>query len=485
MPLRCPQLLAASIVVASLAPSRAVAAEPAPAVTVIEGATLLDGNGGPPVPDALVVVAGDRIVAVGRRDQVEVPGAARRIEARGRYLVPGFIDTHAHTVVGPVSYGVENGTPVARVTLDPEVPARTLRSLLAHGVTTIRDPGGDTATLVGVRDAAARGELVGPRLFVAGSVIDRSRIDGLVAQVASAEEVRAEVARQAAAGVDFVKLYATLTPDLMAAGIEEAHAHGLPAIAHTLATTWTEAAGLGLDAVLHILPGSPALLPESEREGYAAELASSRFLYTWFERADLEGPEISEMIDALVAHQVAVDPTLVMWEAIVRGDQEAVTSAPTLALAAPSLAANWRGGFHFNVGWTPEDFPLARAAFAKAQQLARRLHERGVVLTAGTDANNPWVVPGPSFHRELELLSEAGIPPLEVLSIATRNGARALGRLAEFGTIEPGKRADLVLLQADPAASISATRAIDWVMQAGIVLRPAELLAPLAVAAGE
>jgi imidazolonepropionase-like amidohydrolase len=97
------------------------------------------------------------------------------------------------------------------------------------------------------------------------------------------------------------------------------------------------------------------------------------------------------------------------------------------------------------------------------------------LITAGTDANNPWTVAGESFHRELELLVSAGIPPLDVLSIATRNGAKALGRLAEFGTVETGKRADLVLLRDNPLASISATRRVVWVMKNGVRSTPAAI----------
>jgi imidazolonepropionase-like amidohydrolase len=184
------------------------------------------------------------------------------------------------------------------------------------------------------------------------------------------------------------------------------------------------------------------------------------------------------MIDALVTRGVGVDPTLVLWETTARADEPAITASPDLALVPPSLIENWRGGFHFNVGWTPDDFATAESAFERALELARTLHEAGVPLTAGTDANNPWVPPGPSFHRELELLVAAGIPPEDVLTIATRNGAAALGVLPDRGTLEPGKRADMVLLTADPARDIRATRTIEWVMKEGVIHRPEELFPP-------
>jgi hypothetical protein len=188
------------------------------------------------------------------------------------------------------------------------------------------------------------------------------------------------------------------------------------------------------------------------------------------------------MIAALVEAGTTVDPTLVVFDAAFRGNLPDYRESPDLELAAPSLVENWRSLFHFNIGWSPEDFERAQAAWPKVLELTRRLHEAGVLLTAGTDANNPWTVPGPSLHRELELLVDAGIPPLEVLTIATRNGARVLGLEDEMGTVEPGKRADLVLLEADPTRDIRATRAIVWAMKGGEVHRPQALLAEIEAA---
>jgi imidazolonepropionase-like amidohydrolase len=178
----------------------------------------------------------------------------------------------------------------------------------------------------------------------------------------------------------------------------------------------------------------------------------------------------------MAQRRMHLDPTLVVFERGVRGDDPAVIRSPALADASPALLANWRAFFTFSIGWTPDDFARARAAWPKALQLTKRLHDRGVLLTAGTDANNPWTVPGESYHRELELLVESGISPLDVIGIATRNGARALRILDETGTIEAGKRADLVLLRTDPTASISATRGVQWVMTDGVRHDPAAVL---------
>ena len=444
---------------------------------LLHDAVVIDGRGGPASPATSVLVADGRIAGIGPARELEsrYPDAEAR-DLDGRYLVPGFVDAHAHVTLGPVEVSVEGGAPTVRVLDDPEVAPRSLRTLLAHGVTSARDPGGVTAETVRVRDAVASGELLGPRLVVAGAVIDRTPFEGLTTRVESAEEVRAEVRRQAAAGVDLIKLYAWLEPELIRAGVEEARAHGLPAVAHLMNTTWTEGAEIGLHSVLHIVPGSPELLPEAERAAYREEMKTSVFFVTWFERADLDGPEMREAIAALARNRTFLDPTLVAFEPAFFGDRpEQTTARVGLELATPSLAASWPG-FRFDLGWNPQTYRRAQDAWPKVLELTRRLHRAGVRLTAGTDANNPWTVPGPSFHRELELLAEAGIPLADVLGIATRNGAEALGLLEETGTIEVGKSADLVALRENPLERPGATRSIEWVMKDGVLHRPEELL---------
>lgn len=465
----------------SLAVSLAVLAAPisgtarAQSTIVIRGVTVIDGTGAPPRPDAVVAIRDGRIVHLGLASAFRAPREARVIDGRGHWLVPGFIDMHAHIALGPVT-GMGRGAPVA--TLDSTLPSRSLRTLLAHGVTTIRDPGtASTALAVAVRDSVANGRLVGPRVFTAGEVIDASVFPGLVVTARTPQEVRAEVRRQVEVGVDYVKLYASLPPPLVRAGVEEAHAHGKKALVHPFATSWTAAAEAGIDGIVHAVPSSPLLLRPDRRAAFLANFArSTRFMFQWFEYADLSSPELDSMVRAMTAHRVVHDPTLVVFEAMAWGDSARVTEAPELSLAAPSLLANWRADFQLTLGWRPADYDSARAVWPTVLRFVRFLHERGVFLVAGTDANNPWTVPGPSLHRELALLVAAGIPPLDVLRIATRNGAEALGILDEVGTVELGKRADLVLLEADPLTHVGNTRRIAWVMQGGRIHEPAALL---------
>jgi hypothetical protein len=182
------------------------------------------------------------------------------------------------------------------------------------------------------------------------------------------------------------------------------------------------------------------------------------------------------MIRSLLSHRVIHDPTLVIFEAMAWGDDPRVIESPDLRFVAPSLIRNWRTEFTLSSNFKPADYDSAKQAWPAALRFVKQLYDRGVFLVVGTDANNPWVTPGASMHRELELLVDAGIPPLAVLEMATRNGAEALGILDQVGTVEPGKQADLVLLDADPSANISNSRRIAWVMRAGRLWKPAELL---------
>jgi imidazolonepropionase-like amidohydrolase len=141
-----------------------------------------------------------------------------------------------------------------------------------------------------------------------------------------------------------------------------------------------------------------------------------------------------------------------------------------LRYAPASLLQNWRDDFTLTRGWTAADFDSARAVWPRLLAFEKLLYDRGVLVTVGTDANNPWVAPGPSFHRELELLVDAGIPALQVLKLATHNGAEALGLLDSVGTVALGKRADLVVLDANPITDIRNTRRIDLVVQNGRVV---------------
>lgn len=449
----------------------------AAAAFVLTGVTVIDGTGGPALQNATVVIEDGRIAAIGRTGTVTIPAGADVRDARGRFLVPGFVDMHARATYlewSRDSAGRSQGT------YDRKTTEETLRLLLAFGITTIRNPGGPTEEAVRLREDVAANRLVGPRIRTAGEILNRAAsFDGLTRPVATIEEIRHEVDKQARAGVDFVKLYADLPPALVRAAIAEAHGHGLRAIGHLQATSWTEAARAGIDGLSHGADWSEEELAPERRAAYREAVnarGAMKARIEWLEAVDPQGPEIRTMVEAIVAHGVAIDPTLLAYATKFRGDDKAYLESPDLALAPEAMRKSFPANSLVR-DWTLEDFRRGHAAWPKMLALVKRYREGGVLLTAGSDEPNSWIVPGPGFHRELELLVQAGIPPLEVLSIATRNGAKALGLIGETGTITPGKRADLVLLRADPTAAIANTRSIEWVMKDGVRYEPGKLLA--------
>lgn len=448
----------------------------APADLVLDHVTVIDGTGRAPAPDQTIVITGGRIVAVGPTGTIGARWRGRRLDLDGRYAIPGLIDMHAHMAFGPVTFTTINGVPGARLQLDPDVGAAFARELLKWGVTTVRNPAGPTAAAIAIRDAIGRGDMPGPRIFTAGAVIDRTPFDGLSTVVKTPEDVVAEVHRQADAGVDFVKLYGALTPDFVKAGIDAAHARGLKAVGHLWLTDWTTAASLGIDGIVHALPLADAQLPAHSRASFRKGITGTQVMYQWFEHADLDGPEMTQMYRELAARGVTFDPTLVAVESIFLGDDPAITDAPALAAAPEVLRRNWKT-YSLAAGWSAEDFRRARTQFARALELTKRMHRAGVRIVAGTDLAMPWIAPGDSLHRELELLVRAGLTPREAIAAATSRAAEALGGAGKFGAIAAGQRADLVILRDNPAMDIRATRSIEHVIQNGHT-RGADATAP-------
>ncbi|MEO8452397.1 MAG: amidohydrolase family protein [Gemmatimonadota bacterium] len=461
-----------AVLLALISLSSAAAAR-AQAPIVIRNVSVIDGTGAPARSSLSVLIRNGKIERVEPAVTFRAPPGSRVLDGTGKWLIPGLIDMHAHVNLGPVH--VVAGKPVTET--DTSVTSWSLRMLLAFGVTTIRDPAAPAAAAVAVRDSVARGQLVGPRIFTAGELIDASEFPGLVEPARTADEVRAAVRRQAAVGVDYIKLYASLSPELVKAGIDEAHGLGKKVIGHLFATSWTQAADMGIDFIEHSFPSSPRLLPLERRAAFLKNIArNGRFMIQWHEYYDPKSAEADSMIRSLVAHRVVHTPTLVLFEAMAWGDSARVIANQDLRFAPPSLLENWKTEFTLSRDFTEADYASAKQAWPAVLRFVKQLYDRGVFLVAGTDAVGPWVPPGTSLHRELELLVSAGIPPLAVLEIATRNAAEALGILDQVGTVEPGKRADLVLLDADPSAVIANTRRISWVMKDGRLWEPRRLI---------
>ena len=315
-----------------------------------------------------------------------------------------------------------------------------LQMLLEHGVTTVRNPGGPTNESVRLREEVINGNLRGPEIFTAGRLLNTPEfpVPFVEKQVTTEEEVREEVRNQAAASVDYIKLYVGLKPELVKAAVDEAHRQGIKVIGHLYLTSWTEAANLGIDFLTHGTPVSPFLLPEKEQVIFN-RTGGGAFDHTlWLDLVNLNSTEIKNMIDSLIQNHIPVDPTLNVYEAILVRHSS----------ADPQNEQRW----------------------SKVLQLTKMMHDRGVKILSGTDIPNFELVPGESLHHELELLVEAGINTSDVIEIATKNGAEALDLMNQTGNLEPGKQADILILSANPLEDIKDTKEIETVISNGRII---------------
>ena len=441
------------------------------------GVTLLDPATETATENAWIVVVDGKVRRVGRgRPPRSIP-AERRHDFRGRFLIPGLIDTHAHVTLGPVSVRAVDGAPRLAAAWDPAIVAFNGRMLLAWGVTTIRDPGGDTARTVAYARDERAGRVQGPEAVVAGLILDRARLpfDGLVHDVTTGGPIAEIVRRQAEAGVDYVKLYASLNEEDLAQAIAAARTNRVRTIGHLEGVSWTRAADLGIDSLVHMVPVHPDLLPPDRRDSYSRTTRHGSFsFFEWYEAVDLDGPEIREMIATLKARKVHLDATLIAFHLTFWGDDPVVRDAD-LAEAPPALVANWQGGFRFDAGWKPADYARAKAVWPKVLRLTRMLHEAGVPMTIGTDMANPFIAPGASLSREMKLHADAGVPNWAILRMATSDAARVLGLGDRTGRLRPGYEADAVFLDADPRRDILAVRRVAAVLDDGELLDPETL----------
>ena len=391
-------------------------------LVILEGASLIDGTGSPPRNDSVVVLKDERILTVtDKGSYTTYPKDSEIVNLTGRFLIPGLFDMHAHVA------GVLDSS------YNQTISENTLKALLDNGITTIRNPGGPTKESVALRDAVAAGQIKGPQIFTAGRLINGLPFPTrFVETIANTEaEVREEVKRQADAGVDYVKLYVGLYPNLVKTAIDEAHNQGIKVIGHLYLTSWTDAANLGIDALTHGVPVSPFLLSKDKQEIFIENGRGPFDHFLWLNLVDLNSTKINEMINALVKNKIPVDPTLSIYEAMLKDD------------------------------------PQNQHLWSKVLQLTKILYDHGVTIMSGTDIPNFGLIPGISLHHELELLVKAGINPLNVIKIATRNGADALGILDDVGTIEAGKQADMIILNANPIRNIRNIGAIEGVIEDG------------------
>ncbi len=450
-------------------------AAPAARPLAITGATLIDGTGAPPLPEATVVIEQGRFSRVGPAAATPIPDGADVIEAHGRFLIPGLVDMHVH--IGPPQ---EEHLPL----------------FLAAGVTTVMDLGGQVADLQGYRAAVMSGARLGPRLYFTGPLLEEGEPYAGFAHMSyrfDPARVEEEVDRLAKAGVDGIKLYVSVRPETAQRAAARAHAHGLPVFMHQQATWGAEAAEAGVDCLEHLMVLGD-LAPEDQRPtdpGRMTPFEYGGWMWRWLPDLDPHARRVRQLLERLLAAGTALDPTLVLFASRpgALGDDVGDTTmdnpetTPLLPLlpagVAQQLVSRWTERRQAAAGASERARERTRRAWATLLAIVGEFHRLGGTVLAGTDCPNVAIVSGYSLHRELELLVRAGLWPLEAIRAATRRPAEVLRKTDVFGAVMPGLTADLLILSANPLDDIRHTRRIERVIARGQVYRPEDVLAAL------
>ena len=419
---------------------------------LFQHANVFDAETGKILADQDVLVAGNKISSVNSAKKYDA-GELKQfqlIDASRKTLIPGLWDMHAHVSEND---GLLN---------------------LAAGVTTVRDLANDIDTLLARRKRIQDGTELGTRIILAGIIDGPGPYQGPTKVLAATEaEARAAVDNYVKLGYVQIKIYSSLKPDLVPAIIDEAHKNGLRVSGHIPAMmTASQCVKLGFDEIQHVNFLALNFFPEVKDTQTRARLTEPAKLAAGL---DLDSAEVQAFAHLLKEHGTTLDPTMSIFEDqyVSRPGEVSVAYAPVFG----RLPTQVRRGMLAGGLQVPEGMDdTYKKSAANMVKLVGLLYRAGIPIEAGTDA-----LAGFTLHRELELDVQAGIPPAEVVKLATLGAARIMKKDAELGSISPGKLADLVLIDGNPAANISDVRKTALVMKDGVLYKPAELYAELGI----
>jgi len=415
-----------------------------PAPLVLAHVTIIDVTGGPSKPDMTVVIRGDRISEIGKAGEITAPPDATVVDASGKFLIPGLWDMHVHW------YQRDSFT-----------------LFTANGITGIREMFGNS-DLLRWRDEIAKGSLTGPRMIVASPIIDGPQpVWPNSIAVSNEDEGRKAVRKVKEWGADFVKVYSLLPRDAYFGIADESKRQGISFVGHVPFTvSAVEASDAGQKSIEH-LTGVLLACSYNETElrneiakarapGARSRAAGADLLGTFSDR------KAKDLFARFVKNQTWQTPTLtVLRSNAYLGDQNFRNDARLKYVPRP-MRERWGQRIA-----NRNDNDYVKRVFKKEVEIVGAMQRAGVPLLAGTDTGNPFCFPGFSLHDELALMVIGGLTPVEALRAATLNPAKFLGLDKTLGTIEPGKIADLVLLDADPLADIRNTQRINAVISNG------------------
>jgi imidazolonepropionase-like amidohydrolase len=413
--------------------------ENAKPLVAIVGARLIDGSGAAPIEDSVIVIDGTRIRSAGARSVTPVPQGGEIVNGAGKTVIPGLVDVHVHYPD------------------DPAEMERGLRAQLYFGVTTVRSTGADTDQLLDVIADLRAGKIPGPRLYTAGRGFTHPKGHPIAQRPASPEQAREQVGELAAQNVDFLKIwvdsiYGTqpkITPEIRRAIVEEAGKRHIPVVAH---------------------------IADEEDVYQLGELGVNDFLHTVRDKE----PD-AKFLEFAKGHGLSFAPTLTAIQRawyFAENPQALEDPGVRFGMNAAALAEMENPQTRQHLLDNP-NLPRSRDELARAERFVQQMSAAGVTLLVGSDSGAGPIPEGWGTHNEMALLVEAGLAPLEVIHMATGRGAARVSKgEPEYGLLQPGKIADLILLDANPLQDIHNTRKIARVMQAGRWLDRAALQNP-------
>ena len=411
------------------------------------GGMLIDGYERPPIHHAAILIEGNRIVAVGAADEVEIPRGTRVIDTSGRTMLPGLIDAHAHLdLVGHGDYDRWYEF-VAETNRIEEVMEITSKQLIDAGVTTALDLGAPLDILK-FRERIRTGEIPGPRIYTSGPWITRVRLAGVPDElqnvVTSPEEAAAKAHELLDAGVDVIKTWVGLTQADFNAIVQAAHSRGARVHAHLYEPeAIRRAIDAGVDVFQHVGSGGN---PPYE-EDLVAEIAH-------------KGIPVVQTI----SHRIWVYPATVAFPERLQDPRLQNSFPPDMYDELQRSFVDFERLGYFRT--TPRQIRNSAVA-------ARQLIEANVVMAMGTDAASPLNFHTEAAWRELSALVDSGMSPLQAISAATKTGAEILGLGQDLGTIEPGKLADVIVVSGNPLFDINVLANVEIVVKDGRVLKGA------------
>jgi imidazolonepropionase-like amidohydrolase len=431
-------------------------------VVALQHVEVIDGTGAAPRADQTLIIANERIVAVGPASSMVIPAGAAIRDCAGYAVLPGLVGMHDHLFYTASrdtqrnsAGGLEPGFVVN------EIPYSAPRLYLAAGVTTLRTTGSiEPYTDLKVRSRIESGAMPGPHLDLTAPYLEgRGTFFAQMHELAGPEEAGKFVDYWASTGMSSFKAYMNITRAELTAAVAAAHRHGLRLTGHLCSVSWPEAIAAGIDDFEHGPVYTDSEFVAGRQPDHCPEWTALEA--SWVDRK-VSGPEITHLIRGLVDHHVAVTSTLPVFELTVPG------RPPTQRRALDAMSDAARASYlTYHALLDPADRTPAKLLRAE-MDFEHAFAAAGGLLLAGPDPTGAGgVLPGFGDQREIELLVEAGFTPVQAIEIGTLNGARFLGRERDIGTIAEGKRADLVLVHGDPAARIEDLENVEVVFKDG------------------